>query len=286
MEWTIFGQQVWNGLVNGVAYALFALGLTLIFGVLRVINIAHGEFFMLGAMMLWSFQEFLGMNFFLALVPAVLLSGALGFICNRLAIRPLLTAPPLNTLLSTLAVSYILVNASIILWPYPKTVEVPFTGILKLGGIHITEASLMSLALGAIVIAGLYFFLTRARRGKEIEATAQHMVGASLVGINVKGVYDLTFVIAAALAAIGGILVAPLWQAHTMMGQYVLLKGFAIVVVAGMGNVLGCLWIGLLAGVGEALFGQYVSMYYKEGFLYGVMIVMLLWKPQGLFLRR
>jgi len=286
MSWIVIGQQMWNGLTNGVAYVIFALGLNLIFGVLKVTNIAHGEFFMLGAMLLVSLQEILGIDFFLALILSTLFGAGLGFLCNRIAVRPLLTASPLSTLLSTLAVSYILLNAGIIVWPFPKSVEPPISGTLNLGVVSITGASLVTLGLGGLVIAGLYFFLSKVRMGKEIDATSQHMVGASLVGINVKKVYDLTFVIAGALAALGGGLVAPLWQANTTMGQYVLLKGFAIVVVAGMGNVLGCLWVGLLAGIAEALFGQYVAMYHKEGFLFGVMIISLLLKPEGLFKKR
>lgn len=93
MDWTVFFQQAWNGLVNGIGYALFALGLTLIFGVLNVINLSHGEFFMLGAMVAVFLQKLLGINFFVALVPAALLGGALGFICNRVAVRPLLKSP-------------------------------------------------------------------------------------------------------------------------------------------------------------------------------------------------
>jgi branched-chain amino acid transport system permease protein len=286
MDWVLFGQQAWNGLANGVAYVIFALGLTLIFGVLKVTNIAHGEFFMLGAMALVSFQELLGINFFIALILCTLLAAGLGFVSNRIAVRPLLAASPLSTLLSTLAVSYILLNTSIIIWPFPKSVRPPISGTLDLGGIRITAASLISFGIGGLVIVGLYLFLSKLKLGKEIDATSQNRVGASLTGINVKKIYDLTFVIAAVLAAIGGALVAPLWQANTSMGQYVLLKGFAIVVVAGMGNVLGCLWVGLLAGVSEALFGQYVAMYYKEGFLFGVMIISLLLKPEGLFTRR
>jgi branched-chain amino acid transport system permease protein len=282
----IFGQQVWNGAVNGVSYTLFALGLTLIFGVLRVTNIAHGEFFMLGAMVLAVLEEFFGMNFFLALICSALFAGGLGFLCHRIAIRPLLTADPLSTLLSTLAVSYILMNASILLWPFPKTVVPALPGILTLGGVRITEASLTSFALGGLIIAGLYFFLTRVRMGKEIDATSQNRVGASLTGINVKVIYEATFMLAAALAAFAGGLVGPIWQANTTMGQVVIIKGFAIVIVAGLGNVVGCLWVGLFIGIAESLFGQYVAMYYKEGFIFGIMIISMLLKPEGLFTRR
>jgi branched-chain amino acid transport system permease protein len=285
MDWSTFLQQFWNGLVNGVGYVQFALGLALIFGVLRVINIAHGEFFMIGAMVVASLQQLFGLNFFIALIPSVILVSALGIICNRVAVRPLLDAPELSTLLSTLAISYILLNAGRVIWPHPMTVKTPFTEILKLGDIRITESSLMSVFLGGLIIAALYYFLTKIRMGKEIKATAQNRTGANLVGINVKGIYDITFIISAALAALGGISVAPVWQPQTMMGQYVLLKGFAILVVGGMGNVTGCLVIGLATGIVEAFFGNYVSIYYKEGFLFIIMIVMLLLKPQGLFVR-
>jgi branched-chain amino acid transport system permease protein len=285
MNWVVFIQQCWNGLVNGVGYVEFALGLTLIYGVLRVVNISQGELFMIGAMVVASLQALFGINYFLALILSVILVSALGFISNRVAVRPLLKAPELSTLLSTLALSYILLNASIAIWPYPKTVKVPFTDILQLGGVYITVASLVNLVLGAILVVILYFFLMKIRMGKEIWATAQDRTGASLVGINVKAVYDITFVISAALAAIGGILVAPFWQPYTGMGQYVLLKGFAIVVTGGLGNVIGCVVTGLVAGVVEALFGNYVSFYYKEAFLYMIMIVVILLKPKGLFIK-
>jgi branched-chain amino acid transport system permease protein len=177
-------------------------------------------------------------------------------------------------------------NVSAIFWPSPKVVKPAFAGEIILGGVHITLASLVSLVFGAVVICALYFFLSKVRLGKEIDATSQNLVGASLAGINVSKIYDITLMMAAALAAVGGMLVAPMWQANTTIGQYVLLKGFAIVVVAGMGNVMGCVWIGLIAGVAEAIFGQYVSLYYREGFLFIVMIISLLIKPEGWFTKK
>ena len=138
MDWVVFGQQAWNGLANGVAYVIFALGLTLIFGVLKVTNIAHGEFFMIGAMALVSLQELLGLHFFVALILSTLLVAVISFVSNRIAVRPLLAASPLSTLLSTLAVSYILLNTSIIIWPFPKKVRPPISGTLDLWGVRIT----------------------------------------------------------------------------------------------------------------------------------------------------
>jgi branched-chain amino acid transport system permease protein len=283
MDLTLFIQQFWNGLVNGVGYVQFALGMALIFGVLRVMNISHGELFMVGAMTVAALQLVFGMNYFLALIPAVVLVALLGLIINRVAIRPLLNAPELSTLLSTLAMSYILLNIGRVIWPRPLTVKTVFNDTLQFGDILVTQSSVMSIILGAVVITALYLFLKNARMGKEIQATAQNRRGASLIGINVKGIYDITFIISATLAALGGILVAPVWQPSTSMGQYVLLKGFAILVVGGLGNLGGCIIIGLAAGVAEALFGNYVSSYYKEGFLFVIMIIALFFKPQGLF---
>jgi branched-chain amino acid transport system permease protein len=286
MEWTLLGQQIINGITTGVAYVIFALGLTLIYGVLKVTNIAHGEYFMLGAMLLATVIELTKINYFIALIPVVIVIALLGFLTNRSAVRPLLKASPLSTLLSTLAISVILYNTAMAFWPSPKNVMSPINGVLVAGGIRITYSSLLCFGLGVVVIVVLYFFIYKIRLGKEIDATAQNITGASLTGINVPRVYDTTFVIAAVLAAVGGMLVAPLWQVSSGMGQALLLKGFAVVIVGGMGNILGAVWVGILAGVGESLFAQYVSAYYKEGFLFGVMIISLLIKPKGLFTRK
>ena len=283
LDLTLLFQQLWNGLINGMVYVQFSLGLTLLFGVLRVVNISHGEFFMIGGMLVATLQEIYHLNFFVALIPAVIAVGVIGFVCNRLAVRPLINSPETSTLLSTMAISYILLNGSRVLWPYPKSVNFPYPNILNFGGVSITAASLISLALGAVIVVLLYVFLTELRLGKEVWATAQNRTGASLYGINVKRIYDVTFIIAAALAAAGGILVAPIWQTNTSIGISMIIKGFAIITVAGMGNVVGCMAVGLGAGILEAVLGNYVSTYYKEGLLYIVMIIVLLMKPGGLF---
>jgi len=164
----LLGQQIINGITSGVAYVIFALGLTLIYGVLKVTNIAHGEYFMLGAMVLATVMSVLKVNYFIALIPAVLLVAALGFITNRTAVRPLLKASPLSTLLSTLAISVILYNTALAFWPSPQNVMSPVDGVLILGGIRITYSSLLCFGLGAVVIVLLYFFLYRIKMGKRL----------------------------------------------------------------------------------------------------------------------
>ena len=274
-------------MVTGVGFALFALGLTLVFGVLRVINMAHGEFYMLGGMIVYSLMAYLGMNYFLVLALSTILVGILGVIVNRVAIQPLLGAPILSTLLSTIAASVIILNGAFIAWGgYAKDLEFPFPGVWELGGVRITQASVLVLVIGVIVIAALYFSLTKIRWGRATRATAQNLVGASLVGINVKRIYVSTFALAASLAAVAGGLVGLIMPVQPNMGQSMLLKGFAVVIVAGMGDVRGCIVIGLILGITEALFAQYISAFYRDAWAYGIMLLILVFRPQGLFGRR
>jgi branched-chain amino acid transport system permease protein len=144
----------------------------------------------------------------------------------------------------------------------------------------------MLFILGAAAVYGLYLLLSKIKLGKMMRATSQNQVGAQLVGVNTRRVYDYTLMFAAALAALAGILMAPIISAHPFMGQPLLIMGFAVVIVAGMGNLLGALIVGIVLGVVEALFGQYVSTYYRTPFIYAIMILILLSRPQGLFGRR
>jgi branched-chain amino acid transport system permease protein len=141
----------------------------------------------------------------------------------------------------------------------------------------------MVLVVGAIAIGGIMLLLRRSKLGKQMRATAQNLTGASLIGINVQKVYAYTMLIASVLAALAGILVAPLLVAYPTMGQAVLIKGFCVVVVGGMASIKGAVIFGLSIGVLESLFGQYVSPLYRQVFIYGIMVVALLLKPEGLF---
>jgi branched-chain amino acid transport system permease protein len=284
MDWAVFGQQVWYGLVAGATYVLFASGLSLIFGIMGVFNMAHGELYMLAAMLLGSLMSHLGMNFFLAAVICIACVGVIGLIINRLAIRPLIHVSPLTIFLSTIGASFIMLHGSIAAWGgTPIVIDAPFGKVLKVGGVRISQHSIMVLVVGAIAIGGIMLLLRRSKLGKQMRATAQNLTGASLIGINVQKVYAYTMLIASVLAALAGILVAPLLVAYPTMGQAVLIKGFCVVVVGGMASIKGAVIFGLSIGVLESLFGQYVSPLYRQVFIYGIMVVALLLKPEGLF---
>jgi branched-chain amino acid transport system permease protein len=287
MWWQIFGQQLWNGLINASIYVIFAAGLSLVFGVMKVINMAHGELTMLGAMLLYTVTEQLGIDYYWGAIFVVAVMAMVGLLVNRVAVLPFLGRSELTVLLSTVAVSFVMLNGSIAVWGSgPKGVKAPFNSIVEIGGIFITTASLLLIGVCFSAVVVLHLVLARTRLGKMTRATGQNLLGAQLIGVNTTRIYDTTLMIASGLAALAGVLIVLVSVASPNLGQPLLITGFAVVIVAGMGNVPGAIAVGLFLGTSEALFGQYVSTYYRQGYLYVVMIVVLLLRPEGLFGRR
>lgn len=286
MEWANLGQCIFFGLTTGGAYALFALGLSLIFGVIGVLNVAHGEFYMVGALLGWVFITELELNYAVGLFIVLVLGGVVGFIANQFAIQPLIGRPNLLllSLLSTAGVSMVLVNSiEGIFGATTWHVNPPFTGRILLGGIQLPIERVFIFIIAITMVILLQLFLAKTTLGKALRAVAENNIGAMLVGIHLKRVYALGSVISGALAALSGLLLLSVWYGSPYMGSFILIKGFAIVILAGLGSVMGAVWVGIGVGVVEALFGNYVSVYFREAFVFGVMIVMLLLKPRGIF---
>lgn len=283
MTWT-FGQQIWNGLVTGIAYSVFAMGLTIIFGMMRVINMAHGEIYMLGAMLLYTFTTYLTLPFFAGVFLSAFTVALFGLVYNRVAIQPLLKEQPLATMISSMAVSVIIINLAEIFWNVDtRVIPTPFNGQIQIAGMILSELTIVLSAIGIGILIVLHLFLTKTTLGKMMRATAQDNIGASLVGINVKWMYGLTVAVSSLLAAVAGTIIGPIWNAYPGMGQDILLKGFAVVIVGGMGNAKGCVVAGLFLGVTEALFGQYVSSFYLNVYAFGLLVLVCLLRPQGVF---
>ena len=288
MDWLGFGQQIYFGLTIGMGYAIFAVGLTIIFGILGIINVAHGEFYMLGAMFLYYCLSFFGLNYGFAVLISITAVVLLSIICNRLFIQPLLGSPNLflAAFLSTIGLSIVLLNGSVSLFgSSPKPTASPFTWSISAAGFTMAGDRLMILPIGTVILIGLFLFIARSRIGKSMQATSQNRLGASLVGVEVKRVYAITFALASGLAALAAVILAPVWSTSPFMGQTLLLKAFVCVIVAGLGNIKGAVIVGLLLGISEALFGQYVSMYYRDAFGYILMLIMLSFRPRGLFVK-
>lgn len=283
----LFLQQLINGVAIGMGYALVALGLTLIFGVMHLINFAHGEFFMLGALVTVFATVYLGVPYGFA-IPIVVVAMALaGWMVDKLAVRPfMLRADGTSTaLLSTFAVSLLIENSVLGLWgPAPERVE-GVRGVLQLGALHIAHQNLFLIVAGLLLIVGFDLLLRHSLFGMRMRAVAQSPFGALATGINIKRVQTSTFVTATVLAGLAGALVVPLLLFTPAMGQNVIINAFVIVVLGGMGSISGAVVCGVLLGVLESLTSIILPQQVAAILIYGLMLVMLLLWPKGLFAR-
>ena len=283
----VFLQQVVNGVTIGVVYALIAIGLTLVFGILDVINFAHGEFYMLGAFLTYSLTVGLGLDYFVALAVTIVGSAGAGLIAERLTVRPLKGRHMFTVVLSTLGLSIFLQNGALLLWgPDPREIELAWGGRpLVLGGVVITFLRLAVLAMGAALMIALTWFIRRTRWGMAMRAVAGNRDAAALMGIPVDRVYAITFAVGTGIAGVAGGLLGAMFTIEPTMGEWAVVKAFCVVVMGGMGNLPGAVLGGIMLGVAESLGAGFLpgGASYKDGIGYAILIVVLLYSPQGLF---
>jgi branched-chain amino acid transport system permease protein len=274
--------------MNGSGYILFAAGMALTFGVMRVMNFAHGEIYMMGGMLTYALTRSAGLNIVEAAVLAIIIVAILGLVVNRVVIQPVLAVSAAAPLLATIALSFILLNGAGAIWSNIARIILPSAlfGTIRGGGVAISYAGLAVIAAGILIAVGLHVFMAKAPLGKQMRATVQNITGASLVGINTKRIYDFTLIISSALAALGAILLGFIHTVNPAMGQPVLLIGFVIVVVAGMGNLLGAAITAVGVGIVESLLVTYAVPEYAEAMIYVMLIIILLIRPEGLFTRK
>ncbi|KPL53522.1 branched-chain amino acid ABC transporter permease [Prosthecomicrobium hirschii] len=285
MDWTLLGQQLANGVVNGMNYVLISTGLTLVFGVLRVINFAHGEFYMLGAFLTYFAMSALGIGYLPAVLLATVAVGALGILVNRLFFWPLRKEHEFTVLLSSLGLALLVTHGAELGFGHdPKYLNSPFTDdILEVGTIVLTQQRVLIFAAAVLVLAATYAAIRWTTFGRMMRATAQNPEGAALTGVDIRFVHTITFVLACGLAGLAGALVGPVAMIFPTVGSWAVLKGFIVVILGGLGSVPGALVGGLTLGVVEALAGGYVSLGFMEAIGYAIIILVLLWRPQGLF---
>jgi branched-chain amino acid transport system permease protein len=285
MDWTLLGQQLANGVVNGMNYVLISTGLTLVFGVLRVINFAHGEFYMLGAFLTYFAMSALGIGYLPAVLLATVSVGALGILVNRLFFWPLRKEHEFTVLLSSLGLALLVTHGAELGFGHdPKYLNSPFTDdIFEVGTIVLTQQRVLIFAAAVLVLAATYAAIRWTTFGRMMRATAQNPEGAALTGVDIRFVHTITFVLACGLAGLAGALVGPIAMIFPTVGSWAVLKGFIVVILGGLGSVPGALVGGLTLGVVEALAGGYVSLGFMEAIGYAIIILVLLWRPQGLF---
>ncbi len=280
----LFFQQIFNGIMLGSTYAIVALGLTLVFGILNIPNFAHGHLYMLGAYITFFLMTLYGFGFWTALVASMVILGLIGMLIERVVYRPLQGRPHINSFISAIGALIILETSVIVLWgPQGRRIPNPYPGIVELIGITMTYQRLLVILAAIVLIVLLQIFIKKTTPGITIEAVAQNREGAMLVGINVNWVSSLTFAISTATAAAAASLVAPIFMISPTMGALLGMKAFVIVILGGLGSIPGAILGGYILGVLEAIGGGYLSAAYKDVYAFGALILILSIRPTGLF---
>ncbi len=294
-------QQLLNGLVLGSVYALIALGYTMVYGILQLINFAHGEVLMVGAMvgmtMVTKVLVDTGLPgwvmLVLALMAAIVVCAILSVLIERLAYRPLRNAPRLSPLITAIGISIVLQTLGMIIWsPNPQVFpDLLPTDPIQIGGAILAPKQLLILGVSATMMAGLMLLVNKTRLGRAMRATAENPRIAGLMGVNANFVIAATFAIGASLAAVAGILVAMNYNiVHFSMGFIPGLKAFTAAVLGGIGNIAGAMVGGLLLGIIESLgagyigdlTGGFLGSHYQDIFAFAVLIIVLLFRPSGI----
>ena len=280
----LFLQQVFNGIMLGSTYALVALGLTMVFGILHVPNFAHGQMYMLGAYVCFFLITVFGFTYWPALALSAIVLALAGVVLEFLVFRPVRDAGGVTPFIAALGALIILENAVVVLWgPEGHRIPNPYPGIIDAFGITMSTQRLLVIGVAVLLIVILQIFIKKTTLGNTIQAVAQNREGATLMGINVNLVSALTFAISTGLAAIAACLVAPIFMISPSMGSMVGMKAFVIVILGGLGSIPGAIAGGLILGLIEAIGGGYLSSAYKDVFGFGALVLILSLKPTGLF---
>ena len=282
-------EQLINGLSTGSIYALIALGYTMVYGIAKMINFAHGDIIMVGAYALYVAV----LTLHVPVIPAVLITIAvcavLGITVEKVAYKPLRKAPPLAVLITAIGVSYLLQNLALLIFnatpiPFQSVIKVPS---VKIGGLTISGITLVTMAIMLISMILLTLFINKTKAGSAMRAVSEDKGAAELMGINVNQTISMTFAIGSALAAEAGILYICQYQSlRPTLGALPGIKAFVAAVLGGIGSVPGAMLGGILLGVIESLGKAYISTELSDAIVFGVLVVVLLVKPSGLLGKR
>jgi branched-chain amino acid transport system permease protein len=285
MEITLLSQGALNGVMLGLNYALIALGLSLIFGIMGIVNFAHGEMYMLGGYVAYFMIGQYGLDFFSAIIGAVVITGLLGMFLEKIIFRPLTTRPKeaLTTLIAAVGLAWVLqMLAMLSFGDLDRNVPSTFRGIINMGGVVITKERLVTIIVAIALVALLNLFLLRTRLGSAIRAVAQDKEAAALQGIRVTRISALTFGIGCALAGSAGALMAPIFFVSPFLGGEVILKAFLVVILGGMGSIPGAMLGGLILGFIESFGSLFFTVPTVSAITFVLIIFVLIIKPQGL----
>jgi len=295
---SFFFQELVNGLTTGALYALVALGFSMVYGVLKMLNFAHGDLYMVGAYIgFFVIQWFGGAQHLSIAVPLLLvimfvlaagLVGGLGVAIERFAYRPLRDAPRIAPLITAIGVSFFLESSALLLFGaqyrvYNTADFISLSSGIQIGSVTIDSVQILVLVLGVVLMAGLQLLVNRTRLGRQMRAVAADREAAEMLGINVNFVITATFFLGSALAGVAGIMGGLLFnQVTSTIGFIAGLKAFTAAVVGGIGSIPGAMLGGLVIGVAESFVTGYISSTYSNLIVFGILIVVMLIRPSGL----
>jgi branched-chain amino acid transport system permease protein len=284
----LFLQFLVNGLVTGSFYALSALGLTLIFGLMRVVNFAHGEFYMMGGVLGWFVTSRLGLDFISGMVVVAVVMAGFGWLVDRLLIERVRDQGEEPGILLTIGLSIFLANSALLaVGTAPLKIDGPVANkLVLLGTVATTQLRLFSVAVCALLILAAHLLVRHTKLGRAMRATFQDPMAARLAGIKTERVYAATFALGATLAAMSGMLLGSIYSAQVGVGGIISLKAFVVVILGGMGSFAGAILGGLILGVAEAMWGGYVSTGLVDIIGFIIVILTLIFRPYGLFSTR
>ena len=286
MDLVSFLQNLSNGILIGAVYALVGIGLTLVFGVMRTINFAHGDFVVLGMYFAVIFNSLLGWDPYFSLLLAIPLGFIFGVLIQKFILSKVVNSSPETMMLTTLGISLVIGNILLLTFGgEPKSVQVSYaSSTIELGSIRISIVLLLSGMATLFVTSALYILLNKTEIGRAIRATSENRIGAEIVGINTKKIHALVFGIGVALAFSAGVTLIPLlFVAPITTGALFTVKAFVITVLGGLGNIGAAIAGGLLLGIVEVMGAAYITSSYRDAYGLLAFLVVLLLKPEGLF---
>lgn len=285
---TLFIQTLIDGFLNGAIYAVIALGLTLIFGVMKIINMAHGDFVMLGMFSTFFIYQYTGLDPYLSIPITGTIVFLIGVCVYRFGVGKVPGLTEENSLLFTAGASLFIANLAQFLWsPNYRRVDLSYgVSTISVGDLAISITKILSLGVVIICVIALWFFLNRTFTGMAIRASSQEKVAASLMGVNVQRIAMLTFGIGAGFSAIAGTLLTAEIAFYPTVGTIFIIKAFIVVVLGGMGNIPGAAVGGIILGLAEGLGAVYISSGYTDAYGLIIFLFILLFRPQGLLVKR
>ena len=278
-------QQLINGISLGSIYALIALGYTMIYGILKLINFAHGDIYMLGAYIGFVCTTMLKLPFLPSLIIAMIGAALVGMLIERVAYRPMRKAPRIAILITAIGVSFFLENAMILFAsPQPHTFPAVFSAtVYKVGSWIVNSQQIVILISALVLMVALTYIVNKTKAGKAMRAVSYDADAARLMGINIDTTISMTFALGSALAAAGGVLVGIYYNSiDPLMGMVPGIKAFVAAVLGGIGIIPGAMLGGIILGVVEALVSGFISSTFRDAAAFAILIIILLFKPQGL----